>query len=86
VEEFALYVYGRLRALRSPAYESLDIAARLDIAVAPPSTASPGRLFVLEVTRFYAAHFFCAAASPDPKCQACERVARAMGRFLYKPN
>ncbi|KAK3624860.1 hypothetical protein LTR56_020757 [Elasticomyces elasticus] len=86
VEEFALYVYGRLRALRSPAYESLDIAARLYIAVAPPSAASPGRLFVLEVTRFYAAHFFCAAASPDPKCQACERVARAMGRFLYKPE
>ncbi|KAK4890847.1 hypothetical protein LTR49_028711, partial [Elasticomyces elasticus] len=86
VEDFALYVYGRLRSLRSPTYESLEIAVRLDIAVAPPTAASSGRLFVLEVTRFYAAHFFCAAASPDPKCQACERVARAIGRFLYKPN
>ncbi|KAK5711302.1 hypothetical protein LTR17_018473, partial [Elasticomyces elasticus] len=51
VEEFAVYVYGRVRALRSPAYESLEIAARLDIAVAP-SASSLGRLFVLEVTRF----------------------------------
>ncbi|KAK5713822.1 hypothetical protein LTR17_017448 [Elasticomyces elasticus] len=75
VEDFAL-----------PIYESLEIAVRLDIAVAPPTAASSGRLFVLEVTRFYAAHFFCAAASPDPKCQACERVARAIARFLYKPN
>ncbi|KAK5673648.1 hypothetical protein LTR17_027911 [Elasticomyces elasticus] len=75
VEDFAL-----------PAYESLEIAVRLDIAVAPPTAASSGRLFVLEVTRFYAAHFFCAAASPDPKCQACERVARAIGRFLYRPH
>ncbi|KAK4893660.1 hypothetical protein LTR49_028475, partial [Elasticomyces elasticus] len=86
VEDFALYVYDRLRSLRSPTYESLEIAVRLDIAVAPPNAASSGRLFVLEVKRFYAAHLFCAAASPDPKCQACERVARAIGRFLYKPN
>ncbi|KAK5709474.1 hypothetical protein LTR17_019749 [Elasticomyces elasticus] len=81
VEEFALYVYGRLRALRSPAYESLNIAARLDIAVAPPSAASPGRLFVLEVTRFYAAHFFCAAASPDPDVRRVSALLEQWAAF-----
>jgi len=75
--EYCLYFFERLRA-RDDAlthYESLETGVRLDVGISDEMGRK--RFFVLELTRWYGAHFFSSTACAEPKTQICKAFATA---------
>ena len=75
--EFCLYYFEQFRA-RDDAlthYESLETGVRLDVGISDEMGRK--RFFVLELTRWYGAHFFSSAACAEPKTQICKAFATA---------
>lgn len=73
--DFALYIYKHLR-MQLPNM-SFDDGVRLDIGAGPD-----GRLWVIEITPWYSAHYFPMTGLPFPNTQICEKFARSLADFI----
>ncbi|KAI7908495.1 hypothetical protein M0657_012139 [Pyricularia oryzae] len=77
LKRFALYYYERLRKLLPGM--SFDDGVRLDIGA-----SGDGRLWVIEVTPWYSAHYFSETSLPCPNTQVCKAFATSLARSLTR--
>lgn len=71
LKDFALYYYKELRK-RLPNM-SFDQGVRLDIGA-----SGDERLWVIEITPWYSAHYFSLTGLPSPNTQVCKTFARSL--------
>ena len=80
LHRFALFIFEHLRRRDDweSHYESLEIGARLDIAISDQSSS----FFVNEITRWYKADFFSQSTCGPPYTQLCSLYARAFDEYF----
>lgn len=78
LDQFTMYVLQRLLAHNPKAYYSLQIGGRLDIGY------HSGRLFVVEVGRWWDSHFFSASVLADPKTKYINKLATAVHEHYFR--
>jgi len=80
--EFSLLVFGKLRSREDATkhYESLEVGARLDVAISDTSVS--GCWFVGEVTRFTGADQFPIYNTPYPHTQIADAFSTALRNYI----
>lgn len=81
LKDFCLYVFEKLRARKSPYYESLEVGVRLDVGVA--DSQGQTRFFVNEITRWYNAHYFSYAILAKPWTKICKAFAETFSSYVH---
>ncbi|KAI7908639.1 hypothetical protein M0657_012201 [Pyricularia oryzae] len=71
LKEYALYYYEKLRKVLPNM--SFDHGVRLDIGA-----SGDGRLWVVEITPWYSAHYFSLTELPSPNTQVCKTFATSL--------
>lgn len=77
---FCLFVFEKLRARKSPCYESLEVGVRLDVGVA--DSQGQKRFFVNEITRWYNAHYFSYIILAKPWTKIYKAFAEAFRGYV----